>query len=367
MKDVHVVINPASGARKTEDIYTNDISPLLQQYEASLNIIEHRTASEGDGIRIGKDIASKSTSKDDTITIILLGGDGTTHEILNGIVGYRNERCFIPCHFNLVLVPTGTANALYASLYPEEKTDSETYKLLNLKAFLSDSEQKHSLALTQVSIDGGESSIAHLITSHALHASILADSEALRSTYPGIERFKVASAQNASIWTPAKVKLQGRGKSERIQLFNPDTSAFEDIDDGKTELEGPFFYFVCVTTDRLESNFVPAPYSGPSSPIPSLQRPSDAVDILIIRPLRDPKLAKYVSRDASFWSDEESKSLRDEFASTRVQAIVGGMYNEGQHVSLRYGGDSGPYMCEYYRCGGYEWTPVSNEAKLTIA
>jgi diacylglycerol kinase family enzyme len=357
----HVILNPVSGAKTTEDVYENEVLPLLNEVGVS-DIQVHRTESEGDAGRIASRLISGIDSSG-AISMVLLGGDGTTHEVVNGIVQQDTGRCIVPCSVKLALVPTGTANALYASLYPNETSSDESYKLKSVRAMISPKGSEYPLALSAVSSSSSkEATIAHLITSHALHASILADSEALRSTHPGIERFKLAAAQNMTKWTLADVRLKGKGAEETIELYDADTSTFKIISSNEARFTHPIFYFVCVTTDRLEPTFVPAPLSGPllsSSHDAKLHRPKDAVDIVVIRPLRDPALKDYVNRDDGFWLSDESNSIRGDFASRVVQQVIGGMYNNGKHIAMHYDND-GPLICEYFRCGGYEWTPVSD-------
>ncbi|UZJ53939.1 hypothetical protein CBS101457_003259 [Exobasidium rhododendri] len=374
--DIHLVINPASGANLTESILAEEVLPLIAQYKFH-RVHEHRTNCAGDGRRIGKDLVASVASTGTTLVLVLLGGDGTTHEVLNGIVREVDGKNVVPVNVRMALVPTGTANALYASLYPGLKIDEKANMLKSLKALLSDEASEYPLALTNVTSleattqsNASSTMIAHLITSHALHASILADSEALRSTHPGIERFKIVSAQNISKWTNAKIHLQGmkrNGSGKAVSRYDADDSQFEEIPLSEEDVAGPILYFVCVTTDRLEPTFVPAPFSGPSSSSQnnrSLQRPSDAVDIVMIRPLLDPALKDYRDKEESFWTGEESRSIREDYAGRNAQNIFGGMYNEGQHIKLRYGGD-GPYVCEYLRCAGYTWTPLEEKAKRT--
>lgn len=363
MSVVHLIINPASGAKATEDILKEDVLPLFKKH-TSIQIKEHRTTCEGDGVRIAKEILDgvKQGNDDDTLRLVLLGGDGTIHEVLNGIVQQREGKCEIPCNVKIALVPTGTANAVYASLYPDKSLEERTYKLKSIQAMLSNEYTEYPQALFTVASERTKkATISVVVTSHALHASILADSEALRSSHPGIERFKIAATQNMSRWTLADLELKGRGQGDTIQLYDPTSSTFKDISPKEAQFSDPIIYFICVTIDRLEPSFVVAPYSGPtfsSLQRKELQRPSDAVDILLIRPLRDPALQQYTDKKDAFWLDEESNSVREDFAQKTIQQVVKGMYSNGKHIDLQYD-NIGPYICEYYRCGGYKWIPVS--------
>jgi hypothetical protein len=120
------------------------------------------------------------------LTVVLLSGDGTLHEILNQLPTTN------PPQLSFVLVPCGTANALYSSLFPPAGDDSPAYRLQSLQAFLDQRPPSH-LSLATVTISSPttepQTSIASVVVSTSLHAAILHDSEALRDQHPGLERY----------------------------------------------------------------------------------------------------------------------------------------------------------------------------------
>lgn len=371
----HVIINPMSGAKKTKEIYTGEVSPLLKQ--SSADIKEYYTEKEGHATEIIYDII-KDSKNDQSINLILLGGDGTTHEVVNGLI--RQEGGVKAQPARIAIVPTGTANALYASLYAKQYGEEfEQDKLRSVRSLLGGhTSETFPLALSLVqtkSKDQKKDLIAHLITSHALHASILADSESLRDQYPGIERFKVAFGKNMSVWVHASIELKPM-RNGQIQRFDPESGKFIDIQNRQEERFQDFIlYFAAVTTDRLEPAFVPAPFSGPVSDETELSRPSDAVDIVLYRPLRSPKLSASSNVGQDFWLGSQSQEKREEVGKTNLIRISGLMYQEGKHVHLTYKDKhdeqgeleekgKGPSVIEYYRCGGYTWTPVSHKLGL---
>lgn len=48
--------------------------------------MEYETQKENDGVRIGRQIRSTTAGSGGNRTIIVLGGDGTVHELLNGLL-----------------------------------------------------------------------------------------------------------------------------------------------------------------------------------------------------------------------------------------------------------------------------------------
>lgn len=377
-KTIYILINPASGAKNTEEIYKEEVLPFIKQSLPEAQIQEYRTEREGHATEIIREILEGSKN-DQSLDFILLGGDGTTHEAVNGLIHQEGEIRAHPAR--LAIVPTGTANALYASLYAKRYGEQfQEDKLRSVRSLLEENgSETYPLALSLVQTKSKEhkkSFVAHLITSHALHASILADSESLRDQYPGIERFKVAFGKNMSVWVPASIELKPLANG-KLQRYDPKSDKFIDIDEKQTQIEDFILYFAAVTTDRLEPAFVPAPFSGPVSDNAQLSRPSDAVDIVIYRPLRSSKLSKFQDVGQDFWLGSQSQDKREEIGKTDLIKISGLMYQEGKHVELTYKQDdndqdefeekgAGPSVIEYYRCGGYTWTPVSCISKVSV-
>lgn len=403
VRRLHVVINPASGGRSAEQILVDEVHPLISNHSAAAGhrVIEYRTQCEGDAARIGREILAAEkecgggTSRETAILIAALGGDGTTHELLNGLVEVSTEdaptaKSAIP-YADMAIIPTGTANALYASLYAKQYGAEQvgTDRLRSLRALLDGTQKPYALALSAVTLDGADKPpiLAHLITSHALHASILADSEALREAHPGLERFKMAFVQNASQWIDASVELLPLPGDAGVQQYSPQHIAFQAAFPANTgttaaRLDGPILYFVCVTTDRLEPAFVPAPFSGPLCDDESLQRPSDAVDIVVVRPTRDPAVAQASAAKPSpaTWTEEDA-AVRESFVTRVLHRITTDMYQEGKHINLTYAdtgsgsagasdsqeavevSGTGRPVCEYFRCAGYRWLPHEPRAR----
>ena len=96
----HIIINPASRSGKGLQIWKKQVEPVLQ--EEKIVYRNYFSEKAGDVKRIASEILSSNPSR--PITIILLGGDGTVNEALQGmsdtsgvILGY---------------IPTGSSNDL---------------------------------------------------------------------------------------------------------------------------------------------------------------------------------------------------------------------------------------------------------------
>ncbi len=206
------------------------------------------------------------------LTVILGSGDGTLHEITNYLSAtkVKAEEGPLPFHLDIVLVPCGTANALYSSLFPPTSDALDvSYKLKGLESFIAGSNTiPLAIAITTISSpptsgkrpEGKRTScntyFSHILTvtlsavvvSTSLHASILHDSEALRKEHPGIERFKIAAAKNANKWYNSHVKLLPTSTG-LVEQFEPSSNAFIDhpesgVHDPIVDLYGPFAYFL---------------------------------------------------------------------------------------------------------------------------
>jgi len=294
--------------------------------------------------------------------VILGSGDGTLHEIINTLCAaeLKGMRASAkPPHLRFALVPCGTANAMYSSLFPPvPDQDRTSYRLQSLQAFVNESNTiPLTLAISSLSSPPSQKpnrpkvAISAVVTSTALHATILHDSEALRKDMPGIERFKVAAQNNITKWYDSYVKLLPVPSVGVVEIYDPARKEFvahdeSHRDDPIVDVDGPFVYFLStVNVDRLEPAFRITPLHSTIPPTTA------SFDIVMVRPLRGLSL------------DLDSPEARLLFVE-KTTAVLQGAYQDGSHVDMRYGqngeigfdGD-GPTVVEYIRCGGWEWIP----------
>jgi diacylglycerol kinase family enzyme len=78
---VHVVLNSFCGYQQAQRCYDEVVQPLLRH--AQFHVELHETMSAGDGTRIGKQLREVSRTR--KVDLIVLAGDGTVGEILNGL------------------------------------------------------------------------------------------------------------------------------------------------------------------------------------------------------------------------------------------------------------------------------------------
>ncbi|KAG6869001.1 hypothetical protein C0993_005659 [Termitomyces sp. T159_Od127] len=343
------IYNPVCGDQSAKDFFDTHVIPLLERCNEPIDAIR---ATEHAG-HAGELLLDFIQTAHGEINVILGSGDGTLHEIINylaSVATTQNPR------INFILVPCGTANALYASLFPPAEDNSVAYKLQSLHSYINSS-HKIPLALAITTLVSSPQRclpkvvISSVVVSTALHASILHDSEALRESMPGIERFKVAGRKNITNWYSSYAKLLPAPGSGRVQIYDPTTKAFVDHPESDevhhiVEVGGPFAYFVStINVDRLEPTFR-------ITPLARSMPPEDATcELVLVRPLRDPSISV------------DSTESRTSFAR-KLWAVVRAVYQNGAHIDLRYSpeGDlassgDGPVVVEYIRCGGWEWVP----------
>ncbi|SHO79124.1 Uncharacterized protein MSYG_3473 [Malassezia sympodialis ATCC 42132] len=371
---VCVVYNPAAGKGLAEVLIREYIQPQLNiwkiQKEDRPEPIYHVT----NPIRGAKDAVRYLSPLTQTSTLILLGGDGTTHEIIEEATEQFGQDL---SKLQLVLVPTGTGNALFQSHFGPGPSDNEQWRLRSFEAFLQGDVQSL-IPLSFLQVDPYHST-ATVVASHALHAAILRDSEVLRTEHPGIERFKIAAEENMNTWFDATLFLQPLDHGHVLRYdpvmrdFKPVSAAFDDYlchGDGRVEMAGVFIYMNAMLVDRLEADFIPAPFAGVLSE-PHLRRPPEAVDIIVIRPYRSPRVQTLLK------NGDDVKGMHNEYAQDVIQPVLfEGMYRGGVHVDFTYtpdgqvdiqGSTEGPRVVEYFRASGYEWvsSPDDSQAHTT--
>lgn len=334
---VEVVLNPSSGARLAPAFFDRTLEPLLRSLGLAHRLWQ--TEHEGDGERVGRELAATVRSEGQVQAVVLvLGGDGSSYELINGIFApaASSGAPSPPFVLDLVPLPLGTANALYSHIHhrpakpdeesedgvepigsqaaslwwrhhlPKGTTEEDEARLASFGAWLDgqrrpeDSNRRRArLPLTRTTFhpaptdddhaagSSAQSSppsvlkptLSHIVLSLALHAALLHLSEALRETEPGIERFKRAAEQVMHVRHEGALTFPANGAT--TTRWNPRRHSFEPI--SAATVEGPFAYVLSTPfVARLEPSFLIAPLLAGLAP-------SDvgrSMDVVVLRPNR---------------------------------------------------------------------------------
>lgn len=226
---------------------------------------------------------------------------------------------------------------------------------------------------------------SHVVVSTALHANLLRTAEELRSTIPGVARFKEAAQRNIGTFHSAKIRFMPSASGQPVRKWNPGRNEHDMVtagDDGSFSIEGPFSYLLATT---VVHSLEPDPAFTIAPLVLRTNMRQDEMDVMVIRPLRDPVVLRAIdpklqSLSADEWDklDEEAKARAAAVWPARAMSSIGQAYQAGAHVDLVYAtepgadgstgahvkathGDERESVVEIFRCGAWEWRPtVSN-------
>jgi len=206
---VHVIVSMGSGHKKADTFFKDVVSPVLSDLYGSETVSEsriHITESETSILELTKDTIFPEATHGKLVRIILASGDGGIVDLVNGLLtkpitpSYRAPQ--------VVLLPLGTANALYHSINAD-KTDSWGLNSLSTAtakplpvfrasfspgARLLVDEARKEENLPQDS-NGTPALHGAVVCSWGMHASLVADSDTTAYRKFGIDRFKMAAAE----------------------------------------------------------------------------------------------------------------------------------------------------------------------------
>ncbi|KAF8602673.1 hypothetical protein BDV93DRAFT_494255 [Ceratobasidium sp. AG-I] len=362
-----VISNPNSGYKTGPQFIYNFVIPLLNKHNVAFTL--QSTNAPGHAGELAKEYLN-TLSNAKSAVVLVSGGDGTIHEVINALYADLTSSDPKPPtwpELQLILVNSGTANALYYSIYPLVagpnvlRFVNETLpgadidaasRLQSVVAYLTQAGSTRPLALARNTVfkqDGStkQSLLSVVVASTALHANLLHTSEDLRATMPGVERYTEAAKLNLDKWSHAKARLTSSSKDLPVSIYDPSLDKF--VECSSDQLDGPFAYFLStLNVDRLESGFVIAPLASKIKPGPH------TIDVVVIRPLRSPQVKG------------DTAEARQQFARTLMGSM--GAARSATHTHIRYpkdpnsetnvsGDEDGPLLIEYYRCSGWEWAP----------
>jgi len=201
-EETHLIISTGSGHNKATTFFEDVISPILDNlYPNGIkSITQHTTQSESSILDLARDTFFPKANRSTLLRIILLSGDGGIVDLVNGLSSRSRGPHYIAPH--VVLLPLGTANALYHSINAGKKNtwgiptlSSRTSK--SLPQFTATFSPGAKLLVDEArrEIDLPNEGVLHgaVVCSWGMHASLVADSDTSEYRKFGIERFKMAA------------------------------------------------------------------------------------------------------------------------------------------------------------------------------
>lgn len=104
VRSVLVVYNPNSGKRRASDLCLGVVVPGLQKFGVRCELAETERVGHAREIGFSRDLQPFDA-------LIAIGGDGTLHELVNGMFARRDG-----CRKPVAVVPLGSGNGLFASM-----------------------------------------------------------------------------------------------------------------------------------------------------------------------------------------------------------------------------------------------------------
>ncbi|KAF9115722.1 hypothetical protein BGX27_006669 [Mortierella sp. AM989] len=278
-----VVLNPHSGKEQGREVWETTVQPALNKAGKPFKLIEsnaqgHLESYFFDNIKpiitdLVQSLSAMSESVDDasavappnsvTLQIMVLGGDGSVHEIVNGILRGVEGTSFVSNEFRpkveFSIIPTGTGNAISTSLGVTGAQDA-------LDRFLAGEATPLRLMSVSTRVEGAWKVRVYtvVVNSYGLHCATVYDSEEFR--HLGNERFLHAAMKNVENLKQYEGQLAFYGP---VQIYDRSRGTLASLasnsDNGATvSLPGPFTYLLITKQASLEPGFTPTPFAKTS-------------------------------------------------------------------------------------------------------
>ncbi|KAG0306359.1 hypothetical protein BGZ98_002524 [Dissophora globulifera] len=283
-----VVLNPFSGKKQSREVWETIVQPALHRAGKPFKVIEsgaqgHAQTYFFDNIKpiitdlvqsisVANEPVSDSASGPSvvlpstaTLEVMVVGGDGTVHEIVNGILHGVKGTEFVSEAFRptvkFSIIPTGTGNAISTSLGVTSVQDA-------LDRYLAGKEIPMRIMTVSTKASGNHWEprlYTVVVNSFGLHCATVYDSEEFR--HLGNERFRQAAMKNIENLKQYEGKLvfhgpvQSYNRSSR-SLAPSNNSNGDDLTVSTETLSGPFTYLLITKQASLEPGFTPTPLAN---------------------------------------------------------------------------------------------------------
>ncbi|KAF9188932.1 hypothetical protein BGZ50_001082 [Haplosporangium sp. Z 11] len=284
-----VVLNPNSGQKQSHQIFETTVKPALDQAGIPFRLIE--STSQGypqsyffDNIKpILTDLVQSLSVVDGatssvtpptsaTLQIMVLGGDGTVHEVVNGISQSIKDSPFVSDLFRpkveFAIIPTGSGNAISTSLGVKDVQDALgrflAGKTVPMRVMTVSTHAKED---SQAAVENQWKVLVYtvVVNSYGLHCATVFDAEEFR--HLGNERFRQAAMNNIANLKQYEGRLDFYGPVRRYDRTSRALTAVTPLDNRNSStltLLGPFTYLLITKQASLEPGFTPTPLADTS-------------------------------------------------------------------------------------------------------
>ncbi|KAI4931014.1 uncharacterized protein J4E92_004848 [Alternaria infectoria] len=266
-RETHVIISSGSGHGLADEFFSSAVRPILESIYGNKGVEElkvHTTESPTSILELTDAVLFPAANEGRPIRIILLSGDGGIVDLVNGLSSKTpNPQIYIPPQ--VVILPLGTANALYHSInaggYDAWGLPALTsWKTKPLPTFTATFSPGARLLIDEgrqeqeLPKDAQGNGILHgaVVASWGMHASLVGDSDTTEYRKHGVERFKMA-AKEALYPADGSPPHPYKGK----------VSILQEKDRWTTLPEEEHMYILATMVSHLEKPFCISPATKP--------------------------------------------------------------------------------------------------------
>lgn len=209
-RETHIILSVGSGDRSAQDFFSNVVHSILEAIhgeEVVKGMEIHTTKSATSILELTNKVLFPAANEGRPIRIILLSGDGGVVDLVNGLsFNTPNPQTYIPPQ--VVLLPLGTANALYHSINAGANNAwglpaLASWSAKPLPTFTATFSPGARLLTDEARQEEGlpkddhGNGILHgaVVASWGMHASLVGDSDTTEYRKHGVERFKMAAKE----------------------------------------------------------------------------------------------------------------------------------------------------------------------------
>lgn len=265
VREIHVILSVGSGHQQAAIFYDECVGPILaavfpndhQKFQV------HTTTSATSVLELTNNVFFTKANAGVALRIIVLSGDGGVIDLVNGLSSHYTSPSYIAPQ--VVLLPLGTANALYHSINvgkantwglnalasPQSRPLPIFTASFSPGARLLVDEARSEEELSMDPSTGRPTLHGAVVCSWGMHASLVADSDTAEYRKFGVERFKMAAKEALY---PADGSAPHAYKAKVSVLKGEDWTALK---------EEEHMYTLAAMVSNLEQPFCISPHTKP--------------------------------------------------------------------------------------------------------